>query len=352
MSSINIAQLTQDAQKYQMELKYLPFYVFMEEMQRLGINMYPNIENEDIEKILERKGAIAAPYEVDGTNNDTAEVAKIVEKTLKVYTCFATVKDNLKRYKEKTIIRPQENIGVNQTYTTPFQVEVMMAMMKTFAEDILEVIFKAKRDDADKTPLGMFDSFEELILQAILSGEIAAGNGNYAVSGLFPKPVLSTSTDLYTSYESIRDWLEQSDQFLLSKSPTYLKLSFTVFRHILESFRQFTENQKATTAEMQDWFNDQLQAQIVWQPVRQFGTSERLILHAQQMNGEGLLDFGINLQSDLNFVKVMEVPEDPNQFRMWIQSDFGTRWKSYNKKVFYTNDKAVTASPEMSGDYR
>jgi hypothetical protein len=61
-------------------------------------------------------------------------------------------------------------------------------------------------------------------------------------------------------------------------------------------------------------------------------------------------DFGMNTLSDVDFVQVRDIYEDPNFAQFWMQFGIGTRIVSLNKKVFMTNEGTPVAN-SLSGDY-
>lgn len=153
MAALDIAGISKLANNYQMDLRYLPYAVLAETLvNEHQISLLPGVENEDTITTFLRKGGIAKPLSV-GMNIDDSDIGEFEESKLKIEDAYASVEDNIKRYKEKVIIRPGEQLGINQTKKHPFAVQLMAAMVITFCEDLLDAVFNAERNLLDKSRL-------------------------------------------------------------------------------------------------------------------------------------------------------------------------------------------------------
>jgi hypothetical protein len=65
----------------------------------------------------------------------------------------------------------------------------------------------------------------------------------------------------------------------------------------------------------------------------------------------GLLDIGVNNDSDQDFVQARNPYADPNDVQFWIQAAYDTRIQDVHEKVFQMNELANTGL-DLAGDYQ
>ena len=339
MATITIDQLSRQAVKYQKDIQMLPYSVMLEELAKHGITLFPGVQNEHKIVSFLRKRGVAKPYATDITLNDS-DVGKMVESTLKVETAYASIADNVKNYKEVVMVTPDEMLGSNKVKKHPFEVKMMMGVVRTFAEDILDAVFNGERDTADQSPMGLFDGFETKIVDAVTGGEISGGNNNLLDSGVFAAPVDESD---FVAYTRLRDWLRAQNPFLLKNA--ILLLPQTVARYCMDALKNKTKQKAATIIDFQEYLNEDVDSNIKIVKSRLMGTGSRIYLTAP-----GNMDFGMNTLGDETFFEVNRLDKDRNKINYWLQGEYGTRWRNFHEKVFATNTGTLTAN-RMSGDY-
>jgi len=340
MPVLDIAGLSLLAKKYQMDLRYLPYLILVDQLVNVHkISLLPGVENEDVIRTFLRKGGIAKPLSV-GQSVEDSDIGKFEESVLRIENAYASVEDDILNYKEKTIIRAGEQIGINQTKKHPFQVEIMMGIIRTFAEDILDALFNATRNLSDKSPMGLFNGFETKIEAAIATYKIRESYGNIKDSGEFAAP--TTGTDI-TAYIRLRDWLRSANMHL--KRNAVLLLTAQVYQNCFDALQNKTAGKAANFADFQSYLNTDAASNISLVKSDIMGSGDRIYL-----TKPGNMEFGFNSLGDNNFVDVRSINKNPNIINYWIQAGFGTRWISFHEKLFMTNEGTLTANP-MSGDY-
>lgn len=339
MATITVDDLTRLAVKYQKDIKMLPYAVIAKVLAEHGITLFPGVQNEDIIISFLRKQGIAKPY-FPGLTIENSDIGKIEQSKLKVEKAYASVTDNIWNYVEKIMVSPDEMLGKNKSKKHPFEVKTMMAIIITFAEDILDALFNAERNEADNSPMGLFDGFETKVNKAIVAGKIAAGLGNQVDSGTFPAPLDESD---FIAYTRLRDWLRQANPYLLRKGN--LLLPRVVARNCRDALKNKTKQKAATFIDFLEYLNDDIDGNLSMTRSMFMGTGERIYLTAP-----GNMDFGMNTLGDEKYVQVRNISKDPNEVNYWIQADYGTRWRSFHKKVFMTNTGSLTANA-LSGDY-
>jgi len=337
MATVDISSLQRAAVNYQKDIKMLPYAVMAQTLAEHGITLFPGVQNEDVIVSFLRKRGIAKPY-APGITPADSDVGKVVESRLKVETAYASIVDNIKNYKEKVMITPDEMLGSNKSKKHPFEMQIISAVIKTFAEDVLDALFNAERDTTDESPMGLFDGFETKILAQIVSGDIAFHHNNYRETPAFAAP----TTD-YDAYTALRNWLRSANPYLLKDA--ILIMPIQIARYFMDGLKNKTAQKAATFIDFQEYLNEDVNGNIKVVKSRFMGTGDRLILTAP-----GNMDFGMNTLGDETFVEINRLEKDRNIVNYWLQAEYGVRIRSTHEKSFLTNDGALTANA-LSGDY-
>ena len=344
MTAINVASLNRVAEQYQKDFILLPYALLIPTLQALGINML-EVTNRDIVIVKERRGGLARPYAVGGTNTTVeAEISRLKERVLQIEMSFSSIKDNILNYNSKQLLYDAAKDKVNnQTKTHPYERDIIADQVITIAEDIIDALFHAERDPADLTPMGMADGFNTLLDALIVSGDIAEVKGNLVNCGSLAAPATDSDT---TAYKSLKAWLRAVDPKLRTK-PIDLHITPTYLLNVKDAL----ENKKTSFKDVTfDMVQQYLREDCMLPNLRIIshycqGTGNRLILTTP-----GNLDLGMNTFSDVGFVQVRAPYEDPNFIQFWMQWQMGMRVKNLHKRGLMISDGTATAN-ELSGDY-
>ncbi len=342
---VDITGLSRDCKVYQKDLRMLPYAVLLDVLAAHGINLFPGVQNKDVITYLERQGGIARPYKV-GLNIRKANIGKMVESELKVETAYASIVDNIQNYKEKIIITPTDLVGSNVTKTHPFQVTMMMTIIRTFAEDLLYAIFSGKRDTDDLSPFGCFNGFDTILDAAIVAGEVSNAKGNMIDSGSLAAPAAGQTTAL----DNLIAWLRQADQNLLKSAR--LLMPKPIYNNLIDCLENKYQYKDADIKALSAYISNKNAGELEIVPSTIMGTGDRIMLVNTGL-GESILDFGMNSMGDADYVQLQPTAggDDPNNFYYWIQGDYGTRIRSFHKKAIMINEGTNVAN-SLSGDYR
>lgn len=331
MSAVDITSLSETAKRFQKDLKMMPYLTLREELGRLGINLIPGIQNKDVITTFLRKQGIAKPY-VSGTV-DNSTVGQAIEETLEVKKAYASVKDNIQNYK-KTIMGPDTLLGKNKSKKHPWQLVMLQSIVKTFGEDILDALFPAAFDTADKSPMGLFNGFDTIIDLKIAAGDVATGKNNLVNTGTINKT---------NAWDILKEFWRASHP-LMRRANTLLIVPFA----ISDAYDDHYFAKHASKPEKDDFHRTFLEGsgrkcRIV--PSAILGTGDRIILTAP-----GNFDFGMDTKGDEDFVQVRTPYEDPNDVQFWIQADYGCRIRAVHEKLFQVNE-GTPVPLRLSGDY-
>lgn len=336
--TVDITSLSETAVRRQQDLKMLPYAVLRIVLGVHGINLMPGIQNKDVITSFKRKSGIFRPYATD-IEISHSDVGKAEEATLEVKQAFASVKDNIQNYRTISV-GPDTLLGKNKSKKHPWQMVMLLAIVRTFGEDIIDALFPAIRDITDQSPTGAFDGFDTIIDAKIADGSIAAAHGNYVATGAIAAPADENDTDAADIL--LEFWRSAHPRFKEGKSQ--LLLPSDIADHYDDAFFN-----KYKTKPIVDEYNRSVlhgsggKCTIVRSTA--MGTGQRIMLTAP-----GILDFGMDTMGDETFVQVRNPYEDPNLVQFWIQGSYGTRIREVHEKVFQVND-GVPVANALSGDY-
>ncbi len=337
MGAVNLTSLQESAVIFQKDLQTLPFAVLREVLGVHGFNMFPNIQNKHVLTSFERKRGIAKPYDADNVGN--SDLGKAIQRTLEVHPAYASVKDNIKNYKT-IMVGPDDLLGKNQSKKHPWEMVMLNSQVKTFAEDILDALFGATYDVDDQSPYGLFDGIDELIATDISAGLIAAAKGNYVSTSAIVKP---TSESDINAFKYLLEFYRAAHP-RLKAVPTLLYVPIYVAEAYSDAyFNKFRS--KPTVDQYNRTILEGTDGKCKIVASEYMGSGSRFFLSVP-----GNIDFGMNTESDDQFIQVRYPYEDPNSVQFWIQGDYGMRIRSVNEKMFQVNDGTPTHAA-LSGDY-
>jgi hypothetical protein len=337
-NTITLESLVILAKNYQTDLKYLPYLVLRERLAALGITFYQQDDKEDSVITFLRKRGILAPYSKDQTIS-YKEIGKTVESVLRLETSYASLQDDIKSYEEKKIVPSKGSIANNKTKEHPYQTMIMAEKIKTYGEDIMDCLFPGVRNKNGHSPLDAFDGFDKKIDTAIAAGLISIENGNFFDCGDLNAPTSDADT---SAFDHLVDFLRYNKRL---RGPVDLRIT----PETLNNAKDACENKYSHRGNDVD-FLAKLKDKSGLQNLSiisdaSMGAGDRIHLSVP-----GNFDFGFNNLSDTEFVQIRNPWENPNLIQFWMQSDQGTRIRSFHEKVFLINAGTNTAT-EMSGDY-
>lgn len=338
-SIVKISALSDTAIKYQKEFAMLPYAVMATELGRHGINLFPNVQYKHVITEWLRKQGIMKPYDTGVAISQMAEVADTKERVLEVLKAYASVQDNINNY-QNIAVGSDVLLGKNQTKKHPLEKEIIMTIITTFGEDVLDALFAGVRDTSDQSPLGAFDGLDKKLDVAIAAGEITTGKGNLVSTGAIVAPTSDTD---YTAFQQVLDFWRAADAQLRAK-PSVLLIPYDIYNFVCDAhFNKFKQKPSEDSFGLAILPGTGGKCTMV--PSNIMGNGDRI-----QLVAPGLIDFGMDSMSDNDFVQVRNVAEDPNIVQYWIQASYGTRYRSYHKKVLQIND-GTPSGVQLSGDY-
>ncbi len=343
-TAINVAGLQRMAETYDDVLRKMPYLTLMETLDKVKINLVEVLDGKDKVVVYHRKGGIARPY-TPGASNAVSEeeLGKAFERVLEPKECYTALKDHIMNYRNKRVISNRPEKVDNKTKQHPQEVLILESKIRTVGEDILSALFFASRNEDDKSPMGMFDGFNEQINKEITAGDIATAKGNLFSTGPIESP--GDENDM-EAFDKLVEFLRSASPFLRQHGTLYMTQD-AMFR-AMEALGNKLKYKNALEWEV---FLNHLRGltaapglEIISDPI--FGTGSRLIYTAPDN-----LDFGIDTMGDEQFVHVRSPYEDPNIAQFWMQWKAGTRVTSIHPKTFLVNDQTNTANDLISGDY-
>jgi hypothetical protein len=337
---INIADLQREAKTYEPMLQTLPFSTLQEPLTALGINLV-EVKDKNIFIAFERKGGSSRPYVAGALDFGDAEAGKVKERELKVYAAVLCLKDNVRNYKDYTVITGQKPTD-NQAKEHPLGQTILTEVVKTMTEDTIDGMFHMVRNESDLSPMGMADGFFEQLQNDVDDGEISVAKGNQVNTGAIVEPASASDTD---AIDQVVEFVQASDPKL--RKLCNLMIDNQTLYYVLKALENKTINHQLITFQtLVDYLRSICLApnlNVVTHSC--LGTGGKLML-TLPFN----MDLGLKTVTDLDFLQVRALYEDPNEVQFWGQFELGSRVRLINKKAFQMNEQTNTAVP-LSGDY-
>ncbi len=330
MPANDISALAESAIRYQRDLQHLPYATMAPVLGELGIQLFPGIQNKHVMTNYLRAAGIARPYK-KGTIEDS-QVGKAEDKPLETHLAYANVKDNIQNYKTISV-GPDVLLGKNRSKQHPWQMVMLTSIIRTFAEDVLDALFHAIRNEDTRTPMGLFNGYNKIIDDGVAGGDIAAGNGNYYTTGVI------TSSNAYEKLEG----MFKSAHPMLRRMRSIMVVPYHIADKYDEAFfekykyKPTLDNYGRTTLASSNGM-----CSLVRTPYQGGGRVYITI--------PGNFHFGFDSLQDQAFVQTRTPYTDPNDVQFWIQAGYGTRILNMHEKVFMVNEQDDT-SVAYSGDY-
>jgi hypothetical protein len=341
---VNVESLNRELVQYQKDMIVLPYALLIPVLMDLKVSMLGNVVGKDVVIVKERAGGAAAPYTPGQMAVYKNELSRMYERKLEPELCYAAVKDNILNYRKKNILFDAEKNKVdNKTKAHPLERDIISDAVIITAEDIIDALYFASRNEADPSPLGMVDGIYTLQDALVTAGAVSEAAGNLVACGSLATP--ANASDI-TAYISLRNWLRAADPKIKNK-PLILQISNTTLTNVKDALENKRNGHSDTN------FNTLLDAlrsdcnlpQLMISSHYCLGTGSRLTLTTP-----GNFDIGFNTLSDIEFMKIRTPWEDPNMVQFWIQWEMAMRIKNFNKRGFMISD-GTTVGNEMSGDY-
>ena len=341
-NAINITGLQRAAEKYDDTLRMLPYLELTPTLDKLGVN-FLQVDEKDKIVVFHRKAGLSKPYVVGGTNTvNEEEIGKAIERILDPKECYTALKDHIMNYRAKKVISNKPERIDNKNKRHPLEVQIIQTKIRTVGEDILSALFFGQRNNDDKSPLGMFDGFNEQIDKEITAGDIATAKGNLFETGAIATPADGNDME---AFDKLVAFVRAANPFLRHNGVLYI--TQPALFNCMDALGNKLKYKNALEWEV---FVNHLRGitgapklQIISDPV--LGTGSRLLLTIPDN-----LDFGLGTLGDEQFVQVRSPYEDPNQAQFWMQWTSGTRIVSIHKKTFQVNDQTNTGT-DLFGDY-
>lgn len=345
MSLVNVASLQRAAETYQKDMILLPYALLIPTLRELKISML-EVDNKDIVVVKNRRGGLARPYVLGGTNATVAEeISRMRERALTTEFAYCSIKDNILNYKEKRVLFDASKDKINnQTKKHPLEQDIISDQVIIVGEDIIDALFHSSRNASDLTPMGMCDGIYTILDDLVVAGELSLAKGNLVNAGSLAAP--AAANDI-VAYLSLRNWLRNVDPKMKNKA-LVLYITPTTLLNVKDALENKKSGFKDITFEqVLAYLRDDCQLpnlQIVSHYA--LGTGTRLTL-----TEPGNFDLGMNTFSDAGFVQVRNPWEDPNFVQFWMQWQIGARVKNTHKRGLMMSD-GTTVSNELSGDYQ
>lgn len=299
------------------------------ELDKIGAKVITGVSNIESEFISQAYDGAIRAYDVTKTYTeaDAKEVARIIERRLKVHLAFRMANMNVQRFKEKepfdTTDKTREEILLGLPATT----FALLQAGEYYGQEVIKPFFHGDRELGNDNPLGIYDGIFKHIKKDMTTYTDEAGatvpvlisedNHNLFETSPLTKPI--TASD-FTAFSVFEGFLENLDSSLVDNPDGVLVI---VDKKKAPFIYQAYMNRYPT-----------LQSSVKFDGGYQFFTHDKITLVGTPLLGEtdtmiatrpNNLQFGIASERDDNNVFVKQYGIDPNRLNLWIQSYQGTR---------------------------
>lgn len=342
---LNVAGLSEAAKTYDPILRVLPFVTLNGIAAKLKLNIQ-EVENEHVIVNMRRKAGGTIPYAIGTQFNAQTEIAKFYESALKPELVAYEIQENITNYKDsKVLVAAGAKLDL-KSKVHPQEQLILKSIVKSHSEDVAYAMFHAERDSAVLTPMTSMTGFYPALDLLVAAGNIAAGQGNLAVTGQFSAPVDENDSD---AYDNMVEFIGSSNPFLLSSigGTPQLLAPLSVLKNVRAAYRnkvkafQIPTMAQVIEALREDSFCPSLEAATD----EALGSGNKVILQKV-----GNMDLGFNTSKSEQFVQVRNIDRDPNIVQYWLEAAYGVRIRDVHKKVFRTNEQ-TNIRIDLSGDY-
>lgn len=342
---LNVAGLSQAAKEYDNILRILPAVALEATAKKLRLNVQ-RVENEHIIVNMRRKAGGTIPYAIGTEFSAQTEIAKFFESSLKPELVAYEVNENITNYREnEVLVRAGATLDL-KSKVHPQEQLILMAMVKSHAEDVTFAMFHAERDNAVLTPMTSMTGFYPALDLLVTAGHIAAGQGNLKTTGAFAAPVDGNDTD---AYDNLVEFIGGANPILKStiNGAPQLLISLSALVNVRDAYRNKVKAfQMPTMSQVIDALKeDSFCPSLVVDTDESLGSGSKVILQKV-----GNMDLGFNTSKSEQFVQVRNIDRDPNVVQYWLEAAYGVRIRDVHKKVFQTNEQ-VNTRIDLSGDY-
>ena len=342
---VDVSKLNQAMVTYDRLLRSLPFSTLKEVAGVLRINIM-NLQGKHSLINERRRAGGTQSYKVGKDFSYLTQLLGYDPSVIEPKDVVFITKENSQKYEDQELLlvggRPVSNINKRH----PLELKIASMLVRSHAEDVIDQLFFAVRDDDSVSPSGAFNGFLSKLNDLLTKGELTVERGNYKTTGKLEDPADTSDTDAYdilvefiaTSHPALRSSRGGVPQLLISQGA--LASVRAAFRNKVKAFK-YPSMEEVVASLREDAFCPGL----VVDTHECFGTGSKLILQKV-----GNLDLAFNTEAASQFCQVRDIYEDPNEWQFWLQSGYDTRIRDWHEKVFRTNEQQNEAW-ELAGDY-
>lgn len=308
----------------------------------IGVNVITGVDNVESEFIPLTYGGTIRAYDPAQTytDNDSKEVAQVLERQLQVYTSFRPATLNLQSFKEKEPWDATDKVTEESLVRLPQTTFTIMQAGELYGQEVLQAFFAGDRGHGKNHPLGIYNGIRKLIELDMASQEIegvtvpilvSEEQGNLIKTDPIVRPASTTDFSAYNTFSTFVEKLNPS----LRTNPDGCIIIMDMNRAlwIFEAYMNRFPNLQSTVKFDKGFeFFGHPGVRVVGTPL--LGVSDMMI--ATRPNN---IDFAIASERDSNSVSVRQIGIDPNKLNMWIQSAQGVRIKNPTSEYFAVNAK-------------
>ena len=342
---VDVSKLNQATVIYDRALRSLPFLTLKEASNALKLNLM-DLQGKHALINERRHAGGTQSYKIGKDFNTLKELLGYEPSVIEPLDVVFITKENSKKYDDVELLvvggTPVSNINKRH----PLELKIASMLVRSHAEDVVDHLFHAVRDDESTAPYGAFNGFFSKLNDLLTAGQLTADRGNYHETGAIAAPVSGSDTE---AYEKLVEFIATSNPFLRKSSTGVPQLLISqgalaaaraAFRNKVKSF-DYPSMEKMIESLREDSFCPGL----IVSTHECIGKGSKLILQKV-----GNMDVAFNTQGATRFCQIRDIYEDPNEWQFWLQAGYDTRIRDWHEKVFRTNEQQNTPW-ELAGDF-
>jgi hypothetical protein len=342
--TINVAGLQRISAEYDPVLRVLPFNELRPRIAAMGFRFLSS-DKELRQANFERKGANTLPLVAGLADEDITNataIGRVKESILTPSWGYTAIEEDIMNYEDVNIVGNDPERVDPITKKHPQELLIISSVVKTTAEDLLDAIYFAERDDDGTSPLDLLDGINHLVDTLIASGDITTGKGNLVSTGAIVAPG-SGETE---AYDQLVAFLRKAN-YGLKAGGAILKISETVYFRAMDALANKLQYKGMMAYDMllNALIGDGNFSGLKLSVEPEMGTGDRIYLTKPDN-----FDFSLWTDPASAFVQVRNPFKNPNMVQYWSQWKAGARVRNTHCKMFMVND-GTAVGQQLSGDY-
>ena len=342
--AISLETVQSVAKVLKKDIMIAPAMLKQDMLGEIGVNVITGVENVESEFIPLTFGGAIRAYDPAKTytDDDSKEVAQVLERQLKVYTAYRPATLNLQSFKEKEPWDSTDKVDEESLKRLPQTTYTIMQAGELYGQEVVNAFIAGDVAHGKNHPLGIYNGVRKLIELDMATQEIdgvsvpvliSEEQGNLIKTEPIVRPASTTDFSAYTTFSTFVEKLNPA--LRMNPDGCYIVMDMNRALWIFEAYmNRFPNLQSQVKFDKGFEFFGHHGVRVIGSPL--MGVTDMMFA-----TRPGNIDFAIASEKDTNSVSVRQIGIDPNKLNMWIQSAQGARIKNPTAEYFAVNAKTT-----------